>query len=103
MQSYTCRSQDRVGDPSGAAFRQRFRSRSHVRYSMKTFVSLVPAGSGGCSSPSRFRQHDGMVSEVEGRSRRASPKADASYGGLGFPGKLGFRDPGGGGGGVGGG
>src|SRR3954470_15353456 len=44
------RSQDRVDDPSGAAFRQRFRSRSHVRYSLKTFLSLVPAGSGGCST-----------------------------------------------------
>src|SRR3954470_21542858 len=96
------RSQDRVDDPSGAAFRQRFRSRSHDRYSMNTFLSLVPAGTGGCSSPSRFRQHDGVVSEVEGRSRRASPKPDASYGGLGFPGKLGFRNTGGGGG-VGGG
>src|SRR3954465_10824724 len=51
MYSYTCRSQDRIDDPSGAAFWQRFRGRSHVRYSMKTFLSLVPEGSGGCSSP----------------------------------------------------
>src|SRR3954449_13121196 len=44
------RSQDRADDPSGATFRQRSRSRSHVRYSTKTFLSLVPAGSGGCST-----------------------------------------------------
>src|SRR4051812_23159322 len=42
MYSYTYRSQDRVDDPSGAAFQQRFRSRSHVWYSMNTFLSLVP-------------------------------------------------------------
>src|SRR3954465_12718886 len=68
MYSYSCRSQDRVDDPSGAAFRQRFRSRSHVRYSMKTFLSLVPAGSGGCSTllaiPAARRRGSGSRGEI---------------------------------------
>src|SRR3954465_12578041 len=62
------RSQDRVDDPSGAAFRQRFRSRSHVRYSMKTFLSLVPVGSGGCSTllviPAARRRGVGSRGEI---------------------------------------
>src|SRR3954463_12904817 len=62
------RSQDRVDDPSGAAFRQRFRSRSHVRYSMKTFLSLVLAGSGGCSTllviPAARRRGTGSRGEI---------------------------------------
>src|SRR4051812_28563271 len=68
MQSYSCRSQDRVDDPSGTAFRQRFRSRSHVRYSMKTFLSLVPAGSRGCSTllviPAARRRGTGSRGEI---------------------------------------
>src|SRR3954463_4779922 len=62
------RSQDRADDPSGAAFRQRSRSRSHVRYSTKTFLSLVPAGSGGCSTlltiPAAQRRGTGSRGEI---------------------------------------
>src|SRR3954470_23172234 len=90
------RSQDRVGDPSGAAFRQRFRSRSHVRYSTKTFLSVVPAGSGGCSTllvipAARLRgtRSRGEISQGFALSRSEYGDYERGLGDLGFRGHQG--------------
>src|SRR4051812_26112529 len=74
------------------SFRQRFRSRSHVRYSMKTFLSLVPAGSGGCSTllaiPAARRRGTGSRGEIP----QGFALSRSEYGGLSESlGDLGFR------------
>src|SRR3954469_22104397 len=69
---------------------------------MKTFLSLVTAGGGGCSTLLAIPAARRRGTRSRGEISQGFALSRSEYGGLGFPGKLGFRDPGGGGG-VGGG